>query len=1079
MDGVLQKSFHIQRSKKIKLTENEKRVINIEDLTLSLDAFIRSFEINRRTPHALFLGAGASISSGIPSAEKCIWEWKRSIFVTNNPGLENQFSELSLPSVQRRIQEWLDRQGIYPISRSPEEYSFYIEHCYPISEDRKIYFQDKVRTAKPHIGYRLLCHLAQSDRIRATWSTNFDGLVAKAAANFELTPFEVGIDSQNRLPHKPVKGEILCVSLHGDYRYDLLKNTSQELQSYEKELIGAFIDDVRNSPLIVCGYSGRDQSVIQALIDAYSKPGKGTLYWCGFSDGDIPDHICDHIRHARANGHNAFYIPSQGFDDLLTRLTFHCLDGEALESAKNDISQLIPQGLLDRKPFQITTQHTSTLIKSNAFEIECPAEVLQFDLKVWPQEKSWSWLREQTKNKKVVAVPLKGKVLAIGLVDQVRGIFGNNIKGDIERTPVTPEEYRYEDGAIIHLMRDALVDAISESIGVMTDHHGEIWFSDPLKTIWQNNIEYFAHESLLVFLRRMENTQYLVLKPSIKVLDNSGESAPNEIAGPIKLEILGWQHNKPFNKAINKWREKLFPNKNNGIFEYPKNCGSTFKFKVRRSPIFAEISQQNGRILALPSGVKPLLKHRGIEIAEPELLFSNRNATGIIKDTHPVRGIVTNRPYDFPLTSTKLVPSIRVAIICPQVETNVLASYLLNAQRQHKPASSERDYLLDYPGFQQAFGLPLEIPRPDDTGWVACLEPTEDDFRRGAVEIAQQINSAIQSLQSSYAPHVVLIFFPDRWNNLRGYNDENERFDVHDFVKAFCVQRGVATQFLNQSTLADQQQCRVWWWLSLALYVKSMRTPWVLDSLGDDTAFVGLGFSIDRTASHGQHVVLGCSHIYSARGEGLQYRLSKVEDPIMRGGNPFMSKDDARRVGETIRELFYDARMKLPSRVVLHKRTPFRREEREGLLDGLGGVEQIDMLEIQIDHALRYVASVTRQDGTSDEDNYPVRRGTAVQLDAYTALLWVHGATYAVNPKLKYYQGKRRIPAPLIIRRHVGQADLRQICDEILGLSKMNWNTFDLYTKDPATLHSSNEIARIGSLLQRFGAASYDYRLFI
>ena len=27
--------------------------------------------------------------------------------------------------------------------------------------------------------------------------------------------------------------------------------------------------------------------------------------------------------------------------------------------------------------------------------------------------------------------------------------------------------------------------------------------------------------------------------------------------------------------------------------------------------------------------------------------------------------------------------------------------------------------------------------------------------------------------------------------------------------------------------------------------------------------------------------------------------------------------------------------------------------------------------------------------------------------------------------------------------------------------------------------HSSNEIARIGSLLQRFGAASYDYRLFI
>ena len=35
----------------------------------------------------------------------------------------------------------------------------------------------------------------------------------------------------------------------------------------------------------------------------------------------------------------------------------------------------------------------------------------------------------------------------------------------------------------------------------------------------------------------------------------------------------------------------------------------------------------------------------------------------------------------------------------------------------------------------------------------------------------------------------------------------------------------------------------------------------------------------------------------------------------------------------------------------------------------------------------------------------------------------------------------------------------------------MNWNTFDLYTKLPATLASSGEIAKIGSLLQRLGAA--------
>jgi hypothetical protein len=94
-------------------------------------------------------------------------------------------------------------------------------------------------------------------------------------------------------------------------------------------------------------------------------------------------------------------------------------------------------------------------------------------------------------------------------------------------------------------------------------------------------------------------------------------------------------------------------------------------------------------------------------------------------------------------------------------------------------------------------------------------------------------------------------------------------------------------------------------------------------------------------------------------------------------------------------------------------------------------------------------------------------------------LLWVHGATTAVNPRRKYFQGKRRIPAPLRIKRYGGRTNLQRIAEEVLGLSKMNWNTFDLYTKLPATLQSSTEIARIGSLLQRFGAASYDYRLFI
>src|SRR5262249_41090883 len=250
------------------------------------------------------------------------------------------------------------------------------------------------------------------------------------------------------------------------------------------------------------------------------------------------------------------------------------------------------------------------------------------------------------------------------------------------------------------------------------------------------------------------------------------------------------------------------------------------------------------------------------------------------------------------------------------------------------------------------------------------------EVTRGALDLAASITRSIEALRASYGPSVVLVYVPMRFETWTKFETEGERFDLHDFVKAYCVHRGIASQFLREDTFEDPLQCRVWWWLSLALYVKSMRTPWVLDVLDADTAFVGLGFSIDRTAKTGQHVVLGCSHIYNTRGEGLQYRLTKVESPLIRGKNAFMSLEDSRRVGETIRQLFFESKYKLPGRVVVHKRTPFLRAEREGLRQGLEGVGAVDMVEINIDDALRYVSSIAKRDGSFDEDNYPVDRGS-------------------------------------------------------------------------------------------------------
>jgi hypothetical protein len=209
------------------------------------------------------------------------------------------------------------------------------------------------------------------------------------------------------------------------------------------------------------------------------------------------------------------------------------------------------------------------------------------------------------------------------------------------------------------------------------------------------------------------------------------------------------------------------------------------------------------------------------------------------------------------------------------------------------------------------------------------------------------------------------------------------------------------------------------WWLSLAIYAKSFRTPFVLKAAASDTAYVGFGTSVDRYGPEGLKVVLGCSHIFNAEGQGLQYRLSKVENPIFdsRRRNAFLSRDDARRVGETIRQLFFEGRGALPRRVVIHKRTEFRRDEREGLIEGLGGIAEIDMVEINVDDAFRYVNSRLRE-GQVQVDKFPVARGTVIPVGEHEAMLWVHGSAAALRNNWRYYQGKRRIPAPVFIRRH-------------------------------------------------------------
>ena len=1041
--------------------------------TLEIDTFVRSIGVNRGSPHALFLGSGASMSSGVPSAQACIWQWKKSIFCTKNPGLEEQVAEISLPVVQDRIDNWLQINGLCP-EDNEDEYSYYIEKCLPITNDRRRFFEPWVRKARPHVGYRLLCLLAEAQLFRSVWTTNFDGLVARAAASFDLTPIEVGFDCSQRVFRQPERSEIVCVSLHGDYRYDPLKNTSDELQSQEGELKAALISTAKTHSLVVIGYSGRDSSVMTAIREAVLQTGATTkLYWCGFLS-DPSDRVAELLLAAKDNGHEAYYVPEVGFDDVMTRLSHHCLDGTALDNAKQTLGEQADRKELKPSRFSISHDAPTAIIKSNGWPIQCPSEMFQFELSEWPEEGVWKWLGEKTAGHDVVAVPFR-KVLAFGTLDGIRSAFAGLIAGEIQRVPITEGDKRYEDGAVVSLLRQALVRAIAGKRDLCTDGNRLLWQKKKYISEREGEGYFDVHHAARIALRCVGGQMYVTLDPTVHI---PSEQEGNEQAiRNIRLRILGYQHNDKFNKALNKWRHLILTAKKPTKFVFPAKS-ACFTFVVRSAPAFASIRQPHSKPIRLPDDFERLIHHRGIEIPEPPLRFAGKTQPSST-DTLPLRGLAAKGPFDQLLAPHTSDGPIQIAVICPRAEAPLLEQFLGASSRIHKPARGTREeYLVPYTGFESVYRVPITFPTRDDPLWYTLPEvDSRLDEREGALDMSRKIRDGISTLAAAGRP-VFLILTPDRWRHWRAYHNEQEEFDVHDFVKAYCVQRGIATQFLDEATLRYQDKCRVWWWLSVAVYAKAMRTPWVLDALDADTAFVGLGYAIDRQASKGKHIVLGCSHIYNAQGQGLQFRLRRVEDPIISGGNPFLSFQDARRLGETIRTLFWESHLRLPGRVVIHKQTPFRRDEQHGIRVGLEGVRHLELVEINFESALRYVSSQPTASGFQ-EGRFPVRRGTVLKLTDHEALLWVHGSTAAAKTNLTYFQGKRRIPGPVVVRRYAGTSDLATLANEILGLSKMDWNSGDLYAKLPATVQSSKRIARIGSLLDRFGNSSYDYRLFI
>ena len=1044
---------------------------------LQLDEFLRSIKQNIDTPHSLLLGAGASIESGIPSATDCIWDWKREIYLSKNPGSIGNFDNSKSEAVRRVIQRWIDAQNIYPAENSAEEYSYFAEKAYPIADDRRKYFQHLVANHDPSLGYHLISLLALENIIKSVWTTNFDGLTLKCAHQYSpLVPVEITAATSERIYRGDVDKELLCIALHGDYKYGALKNTKQELDTQDGELVKALLHELTNRDLIVVGYSGRDQSLMDALTQVYSTRGAGKLFWCGYGS-NIPSEVKTLIRTANQYGRAAFYIPTEGFDSTFYAIARHCMseNKEFLEKVDNIKKKLSITLEPQHSGFIQLNGAVNKAVSTNAFPIAFPNQCYQFEVLLASDEKPWDFCKALGKEN-VMAVPYKNLVYAWGSKSVIEEVCKGKLKTNIELCPLSRASIA-GNSTFRELLLKTLVRilAVSHGLGHSKD---KIWDTKEVLKYRIGARTVTAYSGVKLALLFDYKYSYLTLVPSYMYADDVTLSSEErkQFADWFNARVNNGRPNLNANEYVVKWSKKIIGNTKFSA-NYPGRNTVRFSFAVVNYSALIGVSSGKRNSIQLPAAVPKRIVFSGTEYKDPTLLFCSASTHGIAEDFHPMRGLISNAPVDYAMDGGILHSAISVGVICPDKHERRFAQFIseLNYRSQ---AKHNTDYLITFPGFYQAFKTGLDLPEPNSGKWKQINASNEQDIHKAAVEFGNAIIRKIDQL-SADSVDVILIYIPRDYEIFTSYTDGTVKYDLHDYIKAYAAQKQVATQFVREKTIESDLHCQIMWALSLALYVKSGRIPWVINGIQADTAFAGIGYSV-MNAPTGSNVVVGCSHIYSSDGRGMKYKLSKIHDySFDRKKNPYLSEEEAYRIGLNIKELFYKSFSELPKRVVVHKRTPFRRDEVKGLVESLSsaGVKNIELLEIIYEDNLKCFAlneSCTRVDG------YPVRRGMCFPIDNNTMYLFTHGiAPSVISPNRKYFQGGKSVPLPLKVVKHYGSGDMAQIATEILGLSKMNWNSFGLYSKLPCTIESSNEIARIGWLLSQFEGTLYDYRYFM
>lgn len=485
-------------------------------------------------------------------------------------------------------------------------------------------------------------------------------------------------------------------------------------------------------------------------------------------------------------------------------------------------------------------------------------------------------------------------------------------------------------------------------------------------------------------------------------------------------------------------------------------------------------------------------------LPEPYLEFGDGN-----RSHDPKTGLIESGPFSLRY-GNDIPGSVRLGFIGPSQMVEAGHKWFQRCQNGILTEKSNRRRHPDFPPFDDVFRTKLDIQNRWTSElcqreFIKVLQSPADQQFQGLVDL---YDDAVKRLsERELGPNIIICSLPDdlltqfhTWQPKGGSNrprrrrrpktnrlqlmlftNQDEDDDdaanlalVRNFrrsLKARAMEHNTPIQLAHNSLFLDKDggddPATKAWDVCTGCFYKAGGIPWRLADGNPYTCFVGISFHHLRKEKN--HIVYSsCAQAFPTEDEGFVLRGDDVDWSDKSDRNPHLNESQAHSMGVVIASEYRNRTGRNPIRIVLHKTSKFEAQERAGFTAAWQDIPEVE-----------FIALDRSSLNLMPRGDYPPRRGTLADLNGSK-----HLYTTGFYEPWGSYPGPH-VPHPIELRRELGEQQMERSCREILGLTKMSFNSAAPFEARPITTKMAKEVGLIMAEVEEGKSPEPSYRYYM